>query len=260
MVGRDVTADIHDSLFEQNACHPSSGYGAAIHSDRGVLTLARNRFLGNQNVSTLSLSQGRLTSVDDVFLGNAEDTIYSGADKVDINRGTFGDNARAAIIGAGSATSQITVTNSILYGNGDGVLIYAGRAGLRHCTLVGHTSHAVRSRSSAQAVTVTNSIFAGNAYAIRVEAGTHDVSYCLFSGNTQQPITGSHAVTEDPLFVDAAGDDYHLQKTSPAIDKGVNLGIARDYDNERRPYGSAPDIGADEVKTIISLFLPLVRR
>ena len=42
----------------------------------------------------------------------------------------------------------------------------------------------------------------------------------------------------DPSFFDAAANDFHLRPNSPAIDKGVDVGL---------PFnGSAPDIGAFE--------------
>ncbi|UYQ95115.1 PKD domain-containing protein [Chitinophaga horti] len=50
-------------------------------------------------------------------------------------------------------------------------------------------------------------------------------------------------------FVNPAGNDFHLQASSPAIDKGQDLsayGIKRDFDGEARPYGAAYDAGADE--------------
>jgi hypothetical protein len=44
--------------------------------------------------------------------------------------------------------------------------------------------------------------------------------------------------------------DYHLQPSSPAIDQAtgqyVGLLLSDDIDGQPRPFGSAPDIGADE--------------
>jgi len=49
---------------------------------------------------------------------------------------------------------------------------------------------------------------------------------------------GTDYVIGDPLFVDPANGDFHLQEDSPAIDNGLDMGL---------PYaGSAPDIGAYE--------------
>lgn len=51
------------------------------------------------------------------------------------------------------------------------------------------------------------------------------------------------------LFVNPAGNDFHLQAGSPAIDKGQDLtsyGLKRDFDGDSRPYGAAFDAGADE--------------
>jgi hypothetical protein len=56
-------------------------------------------------------------------------------------------------------------------------------------------------------------------------------------------------INQDPLFVGL--DDYHIQFVSPCKDAGT-AGAPYlppdDYDGEDRTYGSAPDMGADEIK------------
>lgn len=60
------------------------------------------------------------------------------------------------------------------------------------------------------------------------------------------PGTGNSPVIGDPLFVEAADKDFHLQASSPCIDKGIDAGIAADPDGTAIPRGGAPDIGAFE--------------
>jgi hypothetical protein len=64
--------------------------------------------------------------------------------------------------------------------------------------------------------------------------------------------TGSNNITnaDYSLFVDAAGEDFHLNPATAAvaIDQGVNVPeVAYDMDGDPRPYGASTDIGADEV-------------
>ena len=57
----------------------------------------------------------------------------------------------------------------------------------------------------------------------------------------------SHSLYGDPLFVNLAGDNYHLQASSPAIDKGtVDSRLKVDLAGVSRPQGAAYDIGAYE--------------
>ena len=58
---------------------------------------------------------------------------------------------------------------------------------------------------------------------------------------------GDDYVERDPLFVNAAQGNFHLQKNSPAIDKGsADSAPSFDYDNSSRPQGQGYDIGAFE--------------
>src|SRR5207248_2988426 len=76
----------------------------------------------------------------------------------------------------------------------------------------------------------------GNAPTIR----SNDVY--LLSGNNYTGIsdqTGINGnISVDPGFSNVIGGDYHLAANSPAIDRGVSVGIAF--------AGSAPDLGAYE--------------
>ena len=53
--------------------------------------------------------------------------------------------------------------------------------------------------------------------------------------------------TTNPLFVDAATSNFHLQAGSPAINTGITVAaVTTDFDGIARPQGSAYDIGAFE--------------
>ena len=60
-------------------------------------------------------------------------------------------------------------------------------------------------------------------------------------------------IDTDPLFVDQINGDYHLQSSSPCIDKGTADAPElpeTDFEGDPRVAGAAPDIGADEVIAI----------
>ncbi len=68
-----------------------------------------------------------------------------------------------------------------------------------------------------------------------------------FRDELSEETRGNDYVDGDPLFVNASGEDFHLQGSSPAINKGSSIDApAQDYDGNQRPYGSAHDIGAFE--------------
>jgi hypothetical protein len=63
------------------------------------------------------------------------------------------------------------------------------------------------------------------------------------------PVPGTGNLTSDPLFVDPAHNNFHLQLASPvrdAADPAATLAI--DIDGDARPQGGGRDMGADEIK------------
>jgi hypothetical protein len=79
------------------------------------------------------------------------------------------------------------------------------------------------------------------------------VSYCTVENGGTPGTTwfqnGADNSSENPLFVDAAGGDFHLMPDSPCVDTG-NSAVASadgvDIDGNERIIGSSVDRGADE--------------
>ena len=76
--------------------------------------------------------------------------------------------------------------------------------------------------------------------------GYNDVWGNVNGGDYVGLSAGDHSTSTNPLFVDVAGRDFHLQAGSPCIDLGGATALAEDIDGEPRHVGDAPDIGADE--------------
>lgn len=56
----------------------------------------------------------------------------------------------------------------------------------------------------------------------------------------------SHSVSSDPLFASTSTPDFHLLRTSPAINSGTSVSLNSDFAGTTVPNGSAPDMGAYE--------------
>jgi hypothetical protein len=79
----------------------------------------------------------------------------------------------------------------------------------------------------------------------------HNVLYGNAYGPTRTGCSGLSFAggnrTTDPLFVDYASRNFHLQAGSPAIDYGLaGYSPGDDFEGRTRPQGAAPDAGAYE--------------
>jgi predicted outer membrane repeat protein len=91
--------------------------------------------------------------------------------------------------------------------------------------------------------------------------GSAVADHTLYFGNTYDYDTGIVSTNEvhgDPAFVFAG--DGHITAGSAALDTGTAAGIAIDYDGTLRPWGPAPDIGADEYPPRKAVYLPVVHK
>ena len=106
--------------------------------------------------------------------------------------------------------------------------------------------------SEAENVVIRNNICSENVFwqiAVRDTPQNLIVDHNLIDGFRGYPgeIYGSDSVVGDPIFVDSAGADFHLQESSYAIDAGSFLDAPSfDFDGNPRPQGAGYDIGSYE--------------
>ena len=146
---------------------------------------------------------------------------------------------------------NITVRNNVSVGNPEfGLLIREGQ----NITVYNNTSYFngiaslwIREPSTglgpARNITIKNNIFVAGPQ--RAHVGNRSSGRNIVLENNlyeRSPaflgISDAKMIVDDPLFMDPATRDFHLQASSPAIDAGVNVGLAF--------AGAAPDLGAFE--------------
>jgi len=171
------------------------------------------------------------------------------------------DGGGGLLICCGSAA---TLINNVMADNwatsGSGLKSRGSSLHLLHTTIArnsggdGSGVYIMEEGNTYSTVTMTNTILVSHTVGISVAGGnTVTVNDVLWYGT---PITVSQATTAtvtlqnehwgNPAF---AADGYHITPASAALDAGVSAGVASDIDGEARPFGAAPDLGADEWAT-----------
>ncbi len=130
-------------------------------------------------------------------------------------------------------------------------------ATLTNCTLSGNTAGLDGGgiNCAASSLVVLNTILWGDTAANVVSeiaidgASTFTITHSDIDGGwgTVQEMAANNNIMLDPLFINPATGDYHLQLGSSCIDAGTAAGApADDIDGESRPKGLNHDMGVDE--------------
>lgn len=153
--------------------------------------------------------------------------------------------------------SDCTITGNIVGHYGGGVLNFNENSSLTvltNCSFssnrAGDNGGGIWSNNQSGMIILTNNLLYGDIGGEITNYTFFDASasYCDIQGG--YPGTGN--IDKDPLFLNAAIGDLHLQKASPCVGKGTSTGApAADLDGRTRP--SPPSMGAYELGSTLSV-------
>jgi len=174
---------------------------------------------------------------------------WSGSSNIVVERNLVVNCDRGIGFGLGSrGTSGGIIRNNMIY----------------HASLGGTEDVGIGLETATNCKVYHNTVFQEHSFpgaiSVRFSASTGvEIKNNLVYANGASPIWYRDGATADAAgnvtnaqgswFVDAAGGDLHLLDGSvgEVIDQGVELpGMADDIDEDSRPHGDAPDVGADE--------------
>jgi hypothetical protein len=261
----DFDPDIAGVTVNQNAQVEIDGLrvtnlsvGGGIDCNQGELTLRQVTVDSNEGAG-VNASECPLNIQESRIFGNSQRGVNafttSGAGSVVIERSLIADNYRGGI---DSNITPILIRNNLILRNSnlgeyEGAIRLRGGGGnafITYNTIVGNmvNENYIGIIGCASAVLSSNIIW-GNMYPPSADVDQTIIGCNEVRNNFSDSVLENKPQNYlgDPLFVQAADDDYHLMPGSPALDLGEpELANLLDYEGKPRPQGAGPDIGALE--------------
>lgn len=201
-------------------------------------------------------------------LVDAGGAVYNDGGAVTLTANRITDNGAGRGAGLYSQAGNLTVRNSVLARNqgvsqGGGIHLASGSGLVENNTFYANDAaqgggiyHGGGSLDSVNNIFDSNSAAAesggGGAIFRDPASGPYTFAYNLLWNNTPDDYNSDLTptgpiLTEDPLLLDPAAGDFHIDGSSPAVDQGTTIaGLTTDFEYEVRPQGGGFDIGADE--------------
>lgn len=207
----------NNGLIQSNNIHRNAGGGIQVYGESGSIsnTTIRGNRIHDNNFCPTSPIGGIIV---DQYRATTPLTNVSVYNNLVYNNGSLPGHAVGKTPGITVSTggTGIKVWNNTVYGNdGQGIVVYGE---LLRNTLV-----------------------------------QNNISYNNTLNNIQNSAPDTiidHNLTTNPYFINAAGFDFRVPTSSPAIDAGIILGqVSMDFANNPRPEGFTHDIGAYELGT-----------
>lgn len=235
----------------------SADWGAGVVCEGGAQTVSNNVITGNTAFSggaivctdSCATISGNTISVNSAGLGGGI-ACYGSSVSI-INNFVTGNSAVYCGGGIYCSISSPTIAGNVIANNEalDGSGIYCGYSSsptVTNCTITQNSAESGGGVYGEDTTppTITNCILWGNGEDLHGCCATYS---CI--KNPSDDVEREGNFRHDPLFLNSAAADFHLQPGSPCIDAGSDEapGIpSSDIDGEARPSGLRVDIGADE--------------
>ncbi|MCP4442062.1 MAG: T9SS type A sorting domain-containing protein [Aureispira sp.] len=213
---------------------------------------------GNANGSPFPYNRGGGLSNNGMNSGNSSPTLqncifrwnmgtYGGAiSNISNYNGTINATITGCLFFENTSTSGSSINNSTYQGGSNSSVI-------TNCTFADNVGTSIYNGNGGATIIVQNSIIWDFGAPLYNYANEATVQYCNLKSGALPARTidgGNNMFATDPMFVDAANDDYKLQGASPAVAAGSNgllpAGYSLDLAYTTRQNGATVELGCYE--------------